>query len=446
MLSDINLKTCTFHYLVLTRTKATNNYWQSSNLIMKKIHLLFAVMVFITSISEAQTDKTWIDLDGSNDFLDFGTDPILAGKTQFTVEMRVHFDSNSGDFTIIGQRTLDNNRTIVLQRWAGAFYLFLSNGNWGTCAFIPCLSTVYHLAIVYDGSGASNSDRLKLYINGILQPLTYNGTIDVASYITSPPANLVLGCEHNGPSTQLQFLNGQFGEFCVWDYPLTDAEVNNRIVHEVTGTESGLLEYFHFDNGAPNGNNTAITSFAGGKSVCTITPKNMAMDGVASNFIGIPVMFDAVDTSVTVLDNVFTANATPATYQWLDCNNNLAIIPGATSQSYTAIPAGSYAVQITQGVCTDTSACISNYPTSIPALQGGDLLIFPNPVVNEFIIENKAGNEKLFFEIYNSTGQVVYRDDLFEKTVVQTSDFAPGIYLVEITGRDFFEWRKIVKD
>jgi hypothetical protein len=413
---------------------------------MKKIHLLFAVMVFITSITEAQTDKTWIDLDGTNDFLDFGTDPILAGKTQFTVEMRVHFDNNAGDFTIIGQRTLDNNRTIVLQRWAGAFYLFLSNGNWGTCAFIPCLSTVYHLAIAYDGAGASNSDRLKLYINGILQPLTYNGTIDIASYTTSPPANLVLGCEHNGPSTQLQFLNGQFGEFCVWDHPLSDSEVVKRIVHEVTGTESGLMEYFHFDNGAPAGNNTSITSFAGGKSVCTITPKNMAMDGSTSNFIGIPVMFDPVDTSVSVLDNVFTANTTPATYQWLDCNNNSAFIPGATSQSFTAIPAGSYAVQITQGVCTDTSACISNYPVGIDGLQTPDLVIFPNPVVNELIIENKASNEMLFVEIFNATGQVVYDGNLIGKTIVQTSDFAPGIYLVKITGRDFLQLKKIVKD
>ncbi len=104
-----------------------------------------------------------------------------------------------------------------------------------------------------------------------------------------------------------------------------------------------------------------------------------------------------------------------------------------------------YRSRITQGVCTDTSACISNYPVGVPALQTGDLVIFPNPVWNELIIENKVSNEKLFFEIYNSMGQAVYKDDLFEKTVVQTSDFPPGIYLVKITGRDFFEWRKIVK-
>lgn len=395
----------------------------------------------MTSFSEAQIDHTWIDLDGNNDFLDFGTDPILAGKTQFTVEMKIHFDSNSGDFTILGQRTADNNRTIVLQRWAGAFYVFLSNGNWGTCSFVPCLATIYHIAVVYNGNGASNSDRLKLYINGALQALTFNGTIDPVSYVTSPPANLVLGCEHNGLSTQLQFVDGQFGELCIWNYPLTADEINNRVIPEVTGTEPGLLEYFHFDNGIPGGNNTTITSFSGGNGVCTITPVNLAMNGASSNFTGLP----ALSTSVTVTGSVITSSATGAIYQWLDCNNNFAVIPGATSQSYTATN-GSYAVQVTQGICIDTSECILITPLGITPLQTGELVIFPNPVVNELIIEKMASHEKLFFEILNSTGQVVFKGDMIGKAVVQTSYFMPGIYLIKIKGKDVFELRKIVKD
>lgn len=407
---------------------------------MKKTALLFGMMILMISYSEAQTDKTWIDLDGSNDFLDLGTDPILAGKTQFTVEMRIHFDSNAGDYTILGQRTADNNRTIVLQRWAGAFYLFLSNGNWGTCSFIPCHASIYHIAIVYNGIAPSNNGRLKLYINGVLQPLTFNGNIDATSYTTAPPADLVLGCEHNGPSTQLQYVDGQFGEFCVWDYPLTASEVNDRVIPEVTGNETGLLEYFHFDNGIPGGNNTGITSFAGGKGVCTITPINMAMDGASSNFIGAPTL----NTSVTVVDSILTSNGVNATYQWLDCNNNFAIIPGATSQSYIATT-GSYAVQVTQGTCIDTSDCILLTPLGIAATTTGKPLVYPNPLMNELVIENNASSEKLFFEILNSTGQVVFNGDLNGKTVIDASDFSPGIYLVKIVGHGIFTVKKVVK-
>lgn len=49
-------------------------------------------------------------------------------------------------------------------------------------------------------------------------------------------------------------------------------------------------------------------------------------------------------------------------YQWLDCSNNFAVIPGATSQAYTATTEGFYAVKITfsdlcEGVIVDTSSC-----------------------------------------------------------------------------------------
>src|SRR4249920_260670 len=130
---------------------------------MKKFKPAFLLVILLSMVSTGaypQIDQAWIDLDGTNDFLDFGTDNILAGKTQFTVEMRMHFDNSTGDYTIIGQRTSDVNRTIVLQRWAGAFYVFVSNYNYGYCSFIPCETRIYHLAIVYDGTGASNSDRL----------------------------------------------------------------------------------------------------------------------------------------------------------------------------------------------------------------------------------------------------------------------------------------------
>ncbi len=386
----------------------------------------------------AQADQTWIDLDGTNDFLDFGTNNVLAGQTQFTVEMKIHFDNATGDYTLIGQRTSDVNRTIVLQRWAGAFYVFLSNYNYGYCSFIPCEATIYHVAIVFDGSGAASADRLKLYVNGVLQTLTFNGTIDTISSVTSPPANLVLGCEHNGAATQLQFVYGQFGEFCIWNYPLTSTEINNRIIPEVAGNETGLVEYFHFDNGIPGGNNTGITSFAGGKGVCTITPTNMAMNGTSSNFISQPL--------IAVNNNVITATITGALYQWLDCNNGFAIIPGATSQSYSPTSNGSYAVQITAGTCTDTSSCVQISSLGVNDLQTFSVNMYPNPVLNKLIIENKGAKEKLVFEILNSLGQVIFKSDLIERTIIDAAGFAPGIYIVKINKEGVFAIWKFMKD
>lgn len=56
---------------------------------------------------------------------------------------------------------------------------------------------------------------------------------------------------------------------------------------------------------------------------------------------------------------ILTAAQNGASYQWLDCDNNYAIINGATSQTYTPPVTGSYAVEITTSTCSDTSSCFS---------------------------------------------------------------------------------------
>jgi len=409
----------------------------------KKLALLFG-MVFMTSYSFAQ-DQTWIDLDGSNDYLDFGTDNILAGKTQFTVEMKIHFDNSAGDYTILGQRTSDANRTIVLQRWNGAIYLFISNTNYGYCSFIPCSGSLYHFAIVYDGSGISNSDRMKFYIDGVLQTLTFVGTVDAISHTTSPAANLVLGCEHNGAATQLQYLDGQYGEFCIWNYAMSQADVAGRIGPEVLGTEPGLVEYFHFDNGIPGGTNTSIAFFAGGKGVSTIIPRNMTLTGSSSNFTFTPVLFNSVDTTYFVFDPTITSNASGATFQWLDCNSGFAPIPGATSQSFTASANGSYAVKVTQGACTDTTACIAIFNVGLPELKAGSVSIYPNPVSNELLLENKSIQELVRYEIMNATGQVIISGTITERAAVNIARLSPAVYVIRIWTERGFLVQKIVK-
>lgn len=88
----------------------------------------------------------------------------------------------------------------------------------------------------------------------------------------------------------------------------------------------------------------------------------------------------AVDGTVTAVGTTITANQASASYQWVDCNNGNAPIPGATSQSYTATANGSYAVEVTALGCTVLSACtdicltdpsVSNVGTTITATVSG---------------------------------------------------------------------------
>ena len=154
----------------------------------------------------------------------------------------------------------------------------------------------------------------------------------------------------------------------------------------------------------------------------------------------------SVDTSLTVSDPAIIANASGASYQWLDCDNAFDIIPGETSQSYTATANGNYAVLITQGLCSDTSACLHITTVGIASTQTEKISIYPNPVTNELIIEKKGNREKIDFEILNTLGQIVFKGNLIEKTVVQTNNYTPGVYLIKLQNGKSFEFNKIIKE
>lgn len=53
------------------------------------------------------------------------------------------------------------------------------------------------------------------------------------------------------------------------------------------------------------------------------------------------------DNSVTQSENTLSANLAGAEYQWLDCNDDYAILPDETNQNFTASEDGNYAVEIT---------------------------------------------------------------------------------------------------
>jgi len=154
---------------------------------------------------------------------------------------------------------------------------------------------------------------------------------------------------------------------------------------------------------------------------------------------------NTVDTSVVLDGNTLTANASDATYQWLNCANNFSILTGETNQDFSATVNGIYAVEITQNNCIDTSECYSLTLVSIAGQNSNEIKIYPNPASNEIIIEMSGVNEMLDFKIMNAFGQVVYKGSFMNKTNVQTSHLVPGVYFVKIENKKTFTMHKIIK-
>jgi len=150
-----------------------------------------------------------------------------------------------------------------------------------------------------------------------------------------------------------------------------------------------------------------------------------------------------VDTSVIQSEVVLTANATNATFQWIDCGNNNAIIPGENSNIFTATANGLYAVIVTQNNCSDTSSCFSITSTDLNIISIEDFIkLYPNPSRGDFTIEVFEQTE---IKIYDAIGRLKLQQTLYEgKNEVKLINMPVGVYYIKAQNNKGTETIRII--
>ncbi len=155
---------------------------------------------------------------------------------------------------------------------------------------------------------------------------------------------------------------------------------------------------------------------------------------------------DQPDTSVTVVNETLTSNLAGATYQWLDCANGYAILPGATNQSYLAISNGTYAVSVTMNGCTDTSNCFPILSTGIRTAQSTILQLYPSPA-HDIVYINTNGTESGTIELMDLAGKIIFSKTFTgTNTTIDVSAFANGVYFVNMYTGKGKSVARLVKD
>jgi hypothetical protein len=154
--------------------------------------------------------------------------------------------------------------------------------------------------------------------------------------------------------------------------------------------------------------------------------------------ITINLTINTVDVSVTQNGLMLTANATADFYQWLDCNNGHSIIEGETRQSFTATNNGSYAVEITQNNCIDTSACYTI--TTLGVLENtfsNGLTVYPNPTRGIVTIDLGEYLSEFIVNINDINGKLI-RQSTYKNTkrFKLNLDVDSGIYFMTIKSRN----------
>ncbi len=177
---------------------------------------------------------------------------------------------------------------------------------------------------------------------------------------------------------------------------------------------------------SPSGNYIWNTS---GTYMDTI-PNAAACDSIMT----INLTIDTVNTLITQTGIDLTANAVGASYQWLNCNNSYSMISGATNQSFIPTANGSYAVEITENTCIDTSICLTINNVGINESDYDlSLNVYPNPISDKINIDLGKTYNKVNIVVRNVIGQIVitktYKATSLIKFEIKES---PGIYFIEI--------------
>jgi len=157
------------------------------------------------------------------------------------------------------------------------------------------------------------------------------------------------------------------------------------------------------------------------------------------------VVVSSVDTSVNRNNNVLSSKITGATYQWLDCGNNYAMLAGKTGVSFSPTVNGSYAVRVTVNGCSDTSSCyaITNVGI-IDNLFSSSLTVYPNPAVDIVRIESKD-RMNLTFELFDARGRKMDVESVKDNDVysIDCSNFSRGLYVLVIKAGEQQKAQKI---
>lgn len=195
----------------------------------------------------------------------------LKNASKFTLEAHFKYDSTVSGWTTIMRKatTLTNRIMLHIGPSNNSIYVMVGNGSnsYGyTAANAVSPGTWYHVAAVFDGTQTGDTNRLRLYINGVQQALSFSASGIPASTSSTNTAPFMAGGE---PSCC--YLNGTIDEVRVWNTALSADTINawkDKLLSNCHPNIANLVVYWPLNN---NTNPAVATAEAGTAYTGTIT-------------------------------------------------------------------------------------------------------------------------------------------------------------------------------
>ncbi len=400
---------------------------------MKQLHKKLAMSAFVAGSFLMSNAQTGIHFDGVDDYIQGHVIPVTATNPR-TVEVWIRTTKNSeGNQSVIsdwgknnaGNRftfNIRDNNALRLEVGAGAVNAVtaVNDGVW------------HHVAVVFE-SFTSTEHSVKFYVDGNLDA---EATLSKYAYILSTSDDLRIGDKITGGKN----FEGDMDEFRIWNRVLTQEEIQSRMYTKLCGDEAGLVAYYPFSVGTPNGDNTGVVDAIDESPTGDLgTLTNFALTGTTSNWvIGHSVL--SLDGTTLTATQENDEDTTPAellaTYQWVDCDNGNATIEGATERTFTPESSGNYAVEITVAGCVTTSECME---VDINALSIEDnlmdsLKVYPNPTSGNLNVALNGVYQTVEAQLVSITGKVVgqYQFSNTNEFQIELNQFNSGVYFLNL--------------
>jgi len=311
----------------------------------------------------------------NNGTISAGDVSTLSGASKFTIEGWVKFNTLSAWSTIFYRYASGTNRIVLSSNNVNGLHVVVTNGstNFANSADnIVAAGQWYHLAMVYDGTQANDAGKLKLYVNGLLQTLTFGGGVGGAVPATTGTTTspLTVGASSAGGTN---LFDGTVDEIRIWNTALSSTDINNwknKTLGSCHTNIANLQVYWPLNNssnpavatpGLTTSNTGTITTgsyvsggWASASSACSIGQNSLHFSGGSVNGGNVTslnstnkftieswVKFDNVGLSRTVMSKLNNTNNRIVLQTETD--NSLYVVVANGSNAYGRTPINSIA-------------------------------------------------------------------------------------------------------
>ncbi|MEQ9306420.1 MAG: LamG-like jellyroll fold domain-containing protein, partial [Marinoscillum sp.] len=211
-----------------------------------------------------------LDFDGTDDYVDLGSFSSLDNLNELTIEAWINVDNFTDYDGIVSSFSSISSTVDLLLGGAGdatsqGIYFRVANGSnaYAYTTSAPLIAdTWHHIVGVFNGNGATNADRFKIYIDGVEQSLVFSGTAPATT--PSVAANMNVGYYTSGG----HYLNGSIDEVRIWNVARSKTQILGNLTNSIK-TASGLVASYDFNKEtgtdlfdlSGNGNDGVLTNF-----------------------------------------------------------------------------------------------------------------------------------------------------------------------------------------